>query len=554
MAALREILVAFGVTFDTKPLEDGEKKIDGLINTVTGLGTALASAFAIDKIKDFVLDMVGAADAVGDQAARLNMSSQALEQWTYQAKFADIAAGELDGIFNKLARTAVEAGDATSEQGKVLKRLGVDVKDASGGFKDTGSLFEEVGLALAGMTDETERTALSFEFFGKTAGPKVLQLFKDGPDGIRKMREEFAELGGGFGDFVDQAGEVDDQMHRLELAWTSSKVKIAAFLLPAVSLAVTAITKLSGWFSRLADSSNIVQAAISTFVALAAGKAALLLRAWFPALIPFFKFAAIIAVVVLLVEDLITAWQGGDSVIGRILDKLFGAGSTQKAVAWCKETIEAFKTFFSDLANKPAEFEENWKRTTASIKNDIVNVLGPTFGGMVVSWIEMAGVLIDTLTGGWTNFQEKVSAIWDGIALAFKIAWDEIKFFGLKVVAELDDAVSNLLKKIPGGLGDALAGSGTAVADLNKIQQKARMALTAEGDEIGRRLQAPATGLVSTSAPGAPVTINNTTNVNLPPGTPGHVVRAAGAAAETGSLKGANRAAKAAVGQKGKKK
>jgi len=553
MAALREILVAFGVTFDTKPIEDGEKKIGSLLDGVSGLGKALAAAFAVDKIKDFVLGAVEAGDAVGDQAARLHISSKALEMWTYQAKFADIAAGELDGIFNKLARSAVEGGDAASEQGKVLKKLGVDVKDTHGNFKDTGSLFEEVGLALAGMTDETEKTALSFQFFGKTAGPKVLQLFKDGPEGIAKMRAEFEELGGGMGDFVEQAGEVDDNLHRLDLAWTSAKVKVAAFFLPALNLAIAGLTKASQFLTYLTKNTEVVQAALAVLGAIAAGKAAAVLAAWWPVLLPFLKFAAILGVVILLVEDLIVAWKGGDSVIGRILDKLWGPGSTRKVVAWCKDTFEAFSTFFSDLSERPAEFEENWKRTTASIKNDIVNVLGPTFGGMVVSWIEMSGVLIDTLTGGWENFKDKSAAIWDGIALAFKIAWTEIKFFALEIVAVIDDAITKLVKKIPGGLLDKLGGTGTAVEDVGKLRDRARLALAAEGDDVGRRLTAPATGLVSTAIPsGPPVVVNNTTNVNVPPGTPGQVVRAAGAAAETGSLKGAKRGAAAALGRKAK--
>lgn len=543
MAALREILVAFGVTFDTDPIDKGEKKIENLLGGVKDLGAALATAFAVDKIKDFVLGAVAAGDAIGDQAARLNMSSRALEEWTYQAKFADIQAGELDGIFNKLSRSAVEAGDATSEQGKVLKDLGVNVKDANGSFKDTGTLFEEVGLALAGMTDETERTAMSFQFFGKTAGPKVLQLFKEGPEGIAKMRAEFEALGGGMGEFVEEAGAVDDEMHRLDLAWTSAKVKVAAFFLPALTLAIKGLTKVSQVISYLSKNTNAIQAAIAVFVAFAAGKAAVLLAAWWPVLVPFLKFAAIIGLIVLLVDDLITAWQGGDSVIGRILDKLFGPGATRKVVAWCKSTLDAFSTFFSDLTERPAQFEETWNQTIQDIKNDIVNVLGPTFGGIVVSWLEMWGVLIDTLTGGWDNFLAKSSAVWDAVVLAFKIAWTEIKFFGLGIVAELDDAVTRLINKLPAGLGQSLAGTGSAAADVTAMRDKARLALAAEGDAVGKRLSAPATGLVNT----APV-INNTTNVQLPPGTPADTVARAGKAAEKGALKGANRAAAAALG------
>lgn len=552
MAALREILVAFGITVDTKPIQEGNKAADSFKAKLQQLGGVIASAFAIDKIADFVTSTISAGDAIGDQAARLNLSSKALEEWTYAAKFADIQAGELDGIFNKLAKTSVAAGDASSDQGKVLEKLGVKVKNANGTFKDTGTLFEEVGLALGGLKDETERTSLSMTFFGKTAGPKVLQLFKDGPEGIRKFRAEFEALGGGMGDFVEQAGEIDDNMHRLDLAWTSAKVKIVGLFLPAVTLTVAALTKLSTFITYLSQHTNVLQAAFVTLGAIAAAKAGLMIASWWPVLLPFLKWALVIGAVVLAVEDLITAWQGGDSVIGRIIDRLFGAGATARTVAWIKSTGDAFATFWNDLTTRPDEFEANWLRTSASIKNDITGVLGPTLGGMVVSWIELWGVLIDTMTGGWTNFKDKFAAIGDGIGLAFKIVWTEIKFFGLEVVAALDDAVTSLLKKIPGGLGDKLAGSGTAVADLGKLRDSTRLALAAEGDDVGRRLNAPARGLVSTT-PGSTVTAPiNITNV-LPAGTPANVVKAAGDASARGANKGVNRAAAAAFDRRGKK-
>jgi hypothetical protein len=552
MAALREILVEFGVKFDTAPIEAGEKKIGGVLDSLKGLGAALAGAFAVSKIKDFVMGAVELGDALGDSATRLGLSSRALEQWQYAAGFAEISGEELQGMFERVARSAVAGSDAASDQGKALKKLGVDVKDSAGNFKKSDQLFQEIGTSLAELEDGADRTALAMQFFGKAAGPKVLQLFKDGDAGIDKYLNDFEELGGGMGDFVEQAGEVDDQLKRLNLAWTSAKVKVAAFFLPALNLVIAGLIKTSTFITYLTKNTAVVQAALGVFVAFAVAKAALLIAAWWPVIAPFLAWAAGIAVLVLLVEDLIVAWKGGDSVIGRILDKLFGPGSTRKVVAWIKETGEAFSTFFDDLANHPAQFEENWAATSASIKNDITGSLGPALGGITVAWIEEWGVMIDALTGGWDNFLDKSSAVFDGIGLAFKIAWTEIKFFGLGIVAELDDAVTALLKKIPGGLGDGLAGSGTAAADVAKLREKARLAIAAEGDDVGRRLNAPAKGLVSDTP--APVVVNNApvTNVNLPPGTHAATVRAAGNAAETGAMKGAHRAAKAALGRKGK--
>jgi hypothetical protein len=524
MAALREILIEFGVQFDTQPIEEGEKKVGNLTGSLKDLGAALAAAFAIDKIKDFVLGAVEAGDALGDQAARLNISTQALEEWTYQAKFADIAAGELDGIFNKLARTSVEAADATSEQGKVLKKLGVDVKDKTGAFKDTGTLFEEVGLALAGMSDQTEKTALSFQFFGKTAGPKVLQLFKDGPEGIARMREEFEELGGGMGDFVEQAGEVDDNMHRLDLAWTSAKVKIAGLFLPAVNGAIFVLTKFSQLISFLSKNTNALQATLAVFAAFAIAKAGALLVAYGPLIGTFLLWAAAIAAVVLILDDLITFFEGGDSAIGRAIESWFGEGSSEKVRAWGKALLEACDTFLS--------------------------------GALEVALGTIHGIL-------------------DLISIALSDDANAIDDLGsrfLKNTAAMSDAIDGLLGKIKSVAGftgptveESAAADHAGRADTTGESLIRRAATFVLGDPLkdaavqGDLARIRAGDRVSTpkatdAGGGAPVVVNNApvTNVTLPPGSPTQVVRAAGNAAEAGAMKGANRAAKAALERKGK--
>lgn len=524
MAALREILVEFGVKFDTAPLEAGQKKVGDVVGSLKNLGVALAGAFALDKVKDFVLGAVAAGDAVGDQAARLNISTQALEEWTYAAKFADLEAGELDGIFNKLARSSVEAADATSEQGKVLKQLGVDVKDTSGNFKDTGTLFEEVGLALAGMTDETEKTALSFQFFGKTAGPKVLQLFKEGPAGIAKFRAEFEELGGGMGDFVEQAGKVDDDMHRLDLAWTSAKVKIAGLFLPALTAAIQGLTKFASFITFLSRHTNVLQAALVTFATIAAAKAVMLLAAYAPLIGTFLLWAAAIAAVVLILDDLITFFQGGDSVIGRAIEEWFGPGSSEKVRAWGAALLEACGLFLSgtlEVALGTIRGILDLIAIALSSDADAIDDLGDRF-------LQNTAAMSNAIDGLLGKIREVAG--FTGPTVEESAAADH--------AGRADTQGESLIRRaVTAVLGDPLKDQAVQ-GDLAGIRAGARVAAA----------PAPAAG----SAGGAPVVVNNSpvTNVVVPPGTPGAVVRAAGTAAETGAMKGAKRAAAAALGRK----
>jgi hypothetical protein len=505
----------------------------------------IAGAFAFDKVKDFVTSTIAAGDAVGDQAARLNLSSRALEEWTYAAKFADLQAGELDGVFNKLARSSVAAGDASSEQGKVLDKLGVKVKDANGNFKDTGTLFEEVGLALNGLNDQTERTSLSMTFFGKTAGPKVLQLFKDGPEGIKKFRDEFQALGGGMGDFVEQAGAIDDNMHRLDLAWTSAKVKIVGLFLPAVTLTVAALTKLSTFLSYVAKHTYLLEAAIAVLGAAAIAWAAPVIAAWAPVIAPFLLIAAAIAAVVLVVEDLIVAWKGGDSLIGRIIDRLFGKGATARTVAWIKETGGAFAQFWSDLTSKPGEFAAQWQQTSNAIQNDLTISLGPTFGGVIRAMLDEGVFLLDALTGGWQNFSDKVAAVWDGIKASRSRFVDRDQVLRSRSWPPLDDAVT-ATQEDPGRargqarLGRQRHGGGRPRRAPHQGQARPRGAR-------GRDRRPPRRPLLECGrhAHGHGGTRYERQRA---PGTPAQQARALGAAASSGAAKGGHEAGKAHAG------
>lgn len=519
MAALREILVAFGITVDSAPLKKGEADADRFKAKLQQLGGVIAATFAIDKIKDFVLGTIAAGDAIGDQAARLNISTRALEEWTYAGKFADIQAGELDGIFNKLAKSSVAAGDASSEQGQILQKLGVNVKDANGSFKDTGTLFEEVGLALGGMGDATERTALSMQFFGKTAGPKVLQLFKEGPEGIKKFRAEFEELGGGMGDFVEQAGAIDDQMHRLDLAWVSTKTKIVSLVLPAVGWLITAMTKTAGFVTKLAKETNILQTVLGAFAAFAVGKAIMLAAAYWPVVAPFLVWAAAMAGLILIGEDLVTFFQGGDSVIGRAIEKWFGEGSSQKVRDWTAAVVEAFSGFTSGV----------FSAALSTVKG-ILDLIGMALGSNA------------TATDEWGSaFLKNTNAVSDAIdGLIGKLR--DVQ--GLQMPTEESGtsqegrAEDSWYRRAGNAIfGDPLQSEG-AKADA------ARNAQILAKRRAERSLAAPQSGGGAASSSAAPV-VNAPINMSItvPAGTPGQIVRAAGEAGARGAQKGVNRAA-----------
>ena len=149
------------------------------------------------------------------------------------------------------------------------------------------------------------------------------------------MDARFNELtGGSFGDFFAMSEASQDSLSDWDLTMKAVKIRLATELLPSLTKVVTAVANMVGWFQNATRGTRPFRAIILG-LALAIGTlgAAILFGLMpliFPLVVVFGVFAAAIAAVVLIVDDLLTLFDGGDSVIGRFLDSLFGAGTAAR--------------------------------------------------------------------------------------------------------------------------------------------------------------------------------------------------------------------------------
>jgi hypothetical protein len=511
--------------------------------------------------------MINQADALGDQAQRLNISIESLERWRYAASFVEIQGEALDGLFGRLARSAYAASEGTGEQSKALQELGVDIKDTNGQIKSTDVLFQEVGLALNEVEDTTKRTALAMQFFGKTDATKVLALFANGAEGIEKLNAEFEELtGGGMADFVEQAGLVDDQLKRLGTAWEASKVSIAGFFVPALLRVVQIMTRAAVWLRELNEGTSVLKTGLIALGIVGVAKLSAMMGPLGGLLRGFALLGLKVALPLLLLEDFLTFIDGGDSIIGRVIDKFFGPGASEKVRKFIGDVKQSlvdlwggsFPVLVENAQQLSHDFFDQWKK-------DIVES-GDDWAGLNVALLDVWQFTIDTLLGDWDEALVRLGAVWDGIALAFEIAWTEIKFVGLGVAAELSDALDGLLNQFDKVLGIETDGKGGGAADsVADEHTKAKKRLLKRSESIGQQLE---TGRVAVTGPGAGRGEGSGGTVNIsqsfPPGTPAATREAARKGASEGMraagaegfqfkrARAPNRAAAASFKRKGK--
>jgi len=560
--ALREILAAFTFDVDKTPLEEGDKLVDDFKDKLIGFGKVVVAAFAVDAIVGFAGKLIDSADELRENAIALGAIPQELQKLAFAGSTAGVGYEKLTASlakFNKIAAESSEGKGAAKE----LKDLGVELKNSDGSLKSSTQLFEEVGFGIAKIKDPIERAGVASKFFGKSYA-NLLPLFAEGEEGIAALKQEAEDLGIVFDDaFLNNSDEINDNITKLKGGLTGiAKAALAPLLPHLVSFTKQGVEIVKGivkWVkgTKLLQAITIGFAAKGVMALVRAGGMLVAKLGGWRAL--FLRLGSVILKTILpllILEDIIVFLSGGKSALGKGLDAAFGEGTQEKVRAFLGLVVDFFKLFTTAPDRVRAKFAE----LRDALRADF-GAIGDYFGGLAATMADMALFVVNTVTGGWENAGNKISAIADGIDLAFAILWTELKFTGLAVAAAIADGFSSMwngivdtaiaaitklagiVGKIPGfgGVAKDLAGFGqglgagkadtTAGAQVAALHDEAKLGLADRGDAIGRRLTAP--------APAAPVvTTNNiTTSADVKVSISGPVDGKAGIAKVRGATK-----------------
>jgi hypothetical protein len=353
---LRELLARFGVDFDDGDLKKGSQAIEGVIDKLKGLAT-VAGAIAFGRQ---VVAMVNQVRTMGDEldktSIQLGISTEDLQKWRFAAGLAGVDGAAFAQSLGLLQKNAFEASRGSAQMADSFRRLGVEVRNTDGSLKDGDTLLEEVGVGLNNLEDDSEKVALSLTLMGRS-GRRLLPLFKDGAEGIRIAREEFAELGGGLSqDVIDKSVQLTDDMARLDTALLGVKSTIALSVLPTIIRFVQGLIEIGRKTNELIRGTNIFKSAFLVLTSAVVAAALKMTIALAPLILKFALVAAGIAVVILVVDDLITLFDGGQSVIGEFIDSMFGVGTTVEIVERLKEAWEGLTLAVSDAINAVKNF------------------------------------------------------------------------------------------------------------------------------------------------------------------------------------------------------
>lgn len=221
----------------------------GIVAGFTAIGSVIGgviAAFAsVDAAITGLSNAINAADRIDELSARFSISTETLSGWGYAAKMTGSDLEGLVGIIPKFSKNIADASKAGSEADKTFKALGISVKDQAGNLRSFEDLLPEVQNRFAGISNETTKTALAMQLFGKS-GSEFLEFLSLGADGMRTMEERARSLGIVIdSDTAGAAAAFNDRLDDLRAATQGWFTQLAAGLLPTLTDLTTQLVEVA---------------------------------------------------------------------------------------------------------------------------------------------------------------------------------------------------------------------------------------------------------------------------------------------------------------------
>jgi hypothetical protein len=437
MPILRDIAARLGLQLDKKSFVKAERSIGGLVTQLGSLGAIVVGSGAALALGRIVTLGSDANETLNVLNASFGDNATAVQQWA--ADFGTAAgrsefelremAGTLGAVLNPLMERNEEVAADMSTQ---LTELAVDL----GSFfnaQDTDAL-EALRSGIVGEAEPLKR-------FGIVMQEATLQAFAL-EQGITKSVKsmsiaEKTTLRYNF--ILDQTAIAQGDAAKTSEGWANASkglvsalkdlgTRLGLTIIPFAEKIVTSTRNVVRAFLEWQKGTNFLKAALILLGAIGAKVALTMLIAWGPVLLPLLKMVAIFVVAALVLDDFLTFMEGGDSVIGRFIDSLFGPGSATQAALYLKEAWEGMKLFWVQ------EVIPAMEALGAKIF-DVTTAMGESFSLFFADVKKNVDAFKEAFTALWNDIKLGYEVLIEGITKAFTGFFDDIKL-GIDTIAQ----------------------------------------------------------------------------------------------------------------------
>jgi len=256
----------------------GQQAVDQLrtgMDKLTGAASGVSKGFSLAKnavagflglqavqgVARLVGSLLNAGDELQKMSVRTGQTVETLSALKYAADLSGASLDEVQAALSKVAAKAFEAATGNKQSALAFDALGISVKNANGGMKSSLDIMTEVGAALNNISDNTVRTAMAREIFGKNADALVPFLLT-----MKETTAEAQRMGAVMSGELAAGSEVfNDNLTRLQYQMRGVGNTILSELLPGMNALAESMQQNSrsgGALSIIADGIRIAFEAI----------------------------------------------------------------------------------------------------------------------------------------------------------------------------------------------------------------------------------------------------------------------------------------------------
>lgn len=383
---LRELVVALGLKVDEKSIEKGQRALEGIKGTADGLVSSFAEkakeflaeeggflaelgivgaaiGFATHELLEHTEQTAEAGHQTEELAQQLGLEIQELQTLRGGFMLAGASAEAFSTGIGFLSRNMYAAHHGSAEAAKEFARLGVKIKEPNGQLRSTDDVLYDIADKFKEMPKGAEKTGLAMRIFGRGAkelipalsrGRAELKAFgeesfhfteeqiKASEDYVLARKRSAIQIGNFWKSVtapllpvMAKFEELKNRIAKVVMDLASPLVRgVFAFIaetLKVIASAVLLVVKAYEWLMKTVKHfevdiwlkyAKILWDSLSKTQQIAVKVALAIFAAWMIALLPFGLMVAAIAAVLLFLDDLRVYLDGGDSVIGRIVDHI----------------------------------------------------------------------------------------------------------------------------------------------------------------------------------------------------------------------------------------
>jgi len=261
-ARVEKMSVSLGL--DMTGFKRGLDKASQTLRSV-GRKMSVASAGIVTGFGAIIKQAAATGDAFHKMSLRTGETVEDLSALKFAAERSGTSIETVETGILRLARNMNDTAQGVGEAKDSFERLGVEVTDANGELRSGTDVMLDVADALQSVESDTEKAAIAAEIFGRSAGPKLLPLLKEGQGGIEALMAKAGELGGVMStEMAADAAAFEDAMTDMKTAMAGVGREIASGLLPKLT---TMATDVSEAFANMSESSRNSLLAIAAVLA-----------------------------------------------------------------------------------------------------------------------------------------------------------------------------------------------------------------------------------------------------------------------------------------------